>query len=208
MRWVALVAWLTCPFALAGAALGDTAAAPLVSTCEQWGTDSPGPLEMGIRLGARLGEIKKPIKETSLQRREFDDLPFLLVVFDGFDGPRVKAIRCDAGEPIIIGKSVGEMQARFIRPWKPVEGADWKKSELADLGRATGRRIVIDENPNRILLWSAKMATPVPGSAATDYVILRRDCVLAVKGPNPRLCAATAWSVVRMRSLVNSLLTD
>jgi hypothetical protein len=91
---------------------------------------------------------------------------------------------------------------------KPIASTTWKSAEIANLHRATGRRIVVDETPGRIFLWTVKEANPVPRSGATDYLILRRECVLSIKGPDPNLCIMTGWSVFRIRSLVNTLMTD
>lgn len=181
---------------------GTRASPIVVPTCDRWGINSPGDKVVGISLGARLSEIKKPIEETSNEVRPYDHLHFMLVKFRGANGgPVVQAIHCDSGDPIFIGASSGELTQ------KTIGAAAWKSEETASLASTTGRQVFSSEQPHLLYLWSVKESRPVAGSAATDYVVLRRDCLVG-KNSTPTTCVFVAWSVIRMRSLVSPMLTD
>ena len=189
---------------VAGSAVAQSAdpydLAPLVATCDQWGTDAAHPpLPNGVGLGVRVSKIKEPIKRTKVETRKFDKLVYLSIMYDDWG---VDAVRCDAGDPITVGyvsQGEGGPQIRSLEAWK--------QQQTADLGRITGRKVSYEAKGSFHYLWSVNQAAPVPRSAATNYGVLQRVCMVG-KGRDERKCGFIGWSMINIRSLDNTLMNN
>lgn len=174
-------------------------------SCGLWGIATPGEDERGVRLGARLGEIKPAGGWPSDEVRLYDKLEHQLLRFDtaagGLPGGLiVQTIRCDGGEPLVVGSGIGGAKEYDIG----LEG--WRAREGRALARETGTLVGTAQRANLVYLWSIKQIRPVSESAATDYLIVERWCLLdkpAAAGGSR--CSLVGWSTVTVRSLVNPL---
>jgi hypothetical protein len=111
-------------------------------TCGLWGLEAPGEEERGVRLGARLGEIKPLGGWPSDEVRLYDRLEHQLLRYDAaLGGVTVQTIRCDAGEPLVVGRGVG--------------GA--KNTTSVSNAGATARAAACRARPAR---WSARQRGP------------------------------------------------
>ena len=78
--------------------------------------------------------------------------------------------------------------------------------ETRALARETGTLVGTAKRANLLHLWLIKEIRPVSESAATDYLIVERWCLLdkpAAAGGSRR--SLVGWSTVTVRSLVNPL---
>lgn len=178
-------------------------------TCGLWGIAAPGDDERGVRLGVRLGEIKPIGGWPSEEVRLYDKLEYQLLRFDSAAGGLpgrlpgrliVQTIRCDGGEPLVVGSGIGGAKEYDI-------GLEsWRARETRALARETGTLVGTAQRANLLYLWSIKQIRPVSESAATDYLIVERWCLLdkpAAAGGSR--CSLVGWSTVTVRSLVNPL---
>ena len=195
---------LACVALLAGLPAQLALAQPLdedAGTCGLWGLEAPGDDDRGVRLGARLGEITPSGGWPSEQVRLYDKLEYQLLRFDGpAAGLMVQTSRCDAGEPLVVGRGIGGGKEFDIGV------ASWQAREMRALARETGTLVGTAQRANLLYLWSIKEIRPVGATAATDYLIVERWCLLdrpAAAGGSR--CSMVGWSTVTVRSLVNPL---
>jgi hypothetical protein len=167
-------------------------------TCWQWGGEGSADAKTGVRLGGRLGVLKVSGGWPSDEVRLYDKLDYQLLRFDA--GMIVQTIRCDQGEPLVVGRGVGGGKEYDIGI------ASWQARETRALARDTGTLVGTAQRENLLYLWSIKEIRPVDGSAATDYLVYERWCLLdrpaAVGGTR---CSMVGWSTMTVRSLVNPL---
>ena len=154
-----------------------------------------------MRLGVPLGEIKPAGGWASDEVRLYDKLEHQLLRYDASaSGLVVQTIRCDAGEPLVVGSGVGGAKEYDI------DVERWRYRETRSLSRDTGTLVGAALRANLLHLWSIKEIRPVSASAAFDYLILERWCLLdkpAAAGGSR--CALVGWSTVTVRSLVYPL---
>jgi hypothetical protein len=119
----------------------------------------------------------------------------------------VQTIRCDAGEPLVVGSGIGGAKEYDIGLER------WRARETRALARETGTLVGTARRANLLYLWSIKEIRPVNESAATDYLIVERWCLLdrpaarAARWSAGRPSPCAAWSI-RCRSTADQRLTN
>ena len=167
-------------------------------------------------LGTAMEETTESLKRQLLAARENVerqiDGPVRARPYPIFSGPGNRALRGMAGLIRTNGVMIDndELIAKLTETLRAKEydiGLEsWRAREARALARETGTLVGTAQRANLLYLWSIKQIRPVSESAATDYLIVERWCLLdKPAGAGGSRCSLVGWSTVTVRSLVNPL---